>query len=243
MMERARLTLTVGSIGVLLLTLAVGGALAAQDAGEQAALPGSDEPAIVVEPQPDGSAEVAVTYTFDLDDEDQEAAFDDLRADAEAREAFGDRFENRFADVADDAGQAADRDMSVSAATVDVERIDGTGVVTVSVTWEALAATDENRLVVTEPFASGFEPDRPLYVVAPEGYEVTAATPEPDAWHNPVSWNAGSDLHGFEVVLEESDDAAADPDDDGPSAFGPGFGVFAAIAGLLGAALYARRER
>jgi len=190
------------TLAVVFLTV-TGTALAASTTGDsvgQSVHP-SDEPAFVVDLATDGSAEVVVTYTFDL------------------------------------------------------ETIDGTGDVTLSATWNGLAAVEDDTLVVTEPFASGFEPDRRFYLVGPDGYELESATPDPDERGDGyLAWEAGSDLDGFEVVASAvdggsedgitngSDDEGDDGSGDGtatPDENGPGFGPLVALLALVAAAVIA----
>jgi hypothetical protein len=219
--------------------------------------PAADEPAFVVDLHDDGTGAVTITYTFDLDDDSEQAAFEELRTDEEALAEFRDRFDSRLSAVAADASETTGREMSVSDVTVETERIDGTGVVTVSLTWNGLAATGDGQLTVTEPFASGFEPDRTLYVTAPDGYEFASSSPDPNQQsERSLAWTAGSDLSGFEAVATASDDPEMDSDGttdsseddtgaestDGTDDSGSGFGLFAAIAGLVGIALFAGRR-
>lgn len=260
------------SIGVLI-AVALGcavlftGAIAGVQADEHTA-PAEDESSFVVDVQSDGTAAVVITYTFDLDDDDEQAAFDDLRNDEAAVEMFRDRFEARMSDVAADASAETDREMSISDLTVETERIDGTGVVTVSLTWAGLASTADDRLTVTEPFASGFEPDRPLYVTFPDGYEIDSSTPEPEQQEDrQLVWQAGTDLTGFETVAtatddgdqaettddetaatDDTEDADAEDDDtetddeDGADDSGPGFGPITALGAVVAGGLFALRR-
>lgn len=193
----------------------------------------------------DGSATVTVTTTFDLTDDNESDAFAELRDDDAARERFRTRFRDRMAGVAGDAENATGREMSVTDASIAFRTEGDTGVVEQSVTWTGLAAVDGDGLVVTEPFASGFEPDRQFRVVAPDGYDL-AASPAPDATGDgSATWNAGTSLDGFEATASPAEaptgtatppggGTATDGDtatDDGTTAgSGPGFG--AALAGL-----------
>jgi hypothetical protein len=172
----------------------------------------NDTAAFVVGIGTDGDATVAVSYTFNLDDDARQAAFGQLTGNDSARESFKQEFEQQLAGVAADAGAATGREMSVTDTTLEFETVDDTGVATLSVTWTALAAVEGDRLVVTEPFASGFETDRPLHVVAPDGYSVTDASPTPDSpTGETVEWTAGSDLTGFEVVVtDDTDETSSD---------------------------------
>jgi len=143
-------------------------------------------------------------------------------------------------DVAADASSATDREMAVSDTTVGIDRTGSTGAVTVSLSWSGLASAEDGQLTVTEPFASGFEPERTFVVQLPDGYGVVAADPEPERHEeSSLVWDGGTDLSGFEltVAAEEDDptesdseqtDEQSDADDDGP-----GFGFAVVAAGVI----------
>ncbi len=67
--------------------------------------------------------------------------------------------------VVDQASNETGRSMTVTDASVDVESSNGVGAVTLSVAWENLAAVEGDQLTMTEPFASGFEPNRTFTVI------------------------------------------------------------------------------
>lgn len=192
-----------------------------------------------VELDASGDADVAVTYTYDLETDSERAAFEERQENATAREELATRFENRLVSVAADAADATGREMAVTDASAEVRTADGVGVVTLSVRWSGLAAVDGDRLTVTEPFASGFEPNWTFTVTAPDGYAVTAATPEPSS-SGPATASraAGTSLRGFELVA-----APSDGDDGDTDGLGAGFGAGIAAAALVAAALLARRRR
>lgn len=185
----------------------------------------------------EGNADVAVTYTFDLETDSEKTAFDELRTNETARDAMATRFKNRLQAVAASASNKTGRDMAVTGASVDVNSTDSVGLVTLTVQWENLASVDDSgRMTVTEPFASGFEPNRTFTVSVPENYEITSATPEPDSTADgSASWAAGTSLSGFELVAE--------PTEEGTGGDGAGFGVVVSVGALLGALLLARRDR
>ncbi|WEL18341.1 Putative membrane-associated or secreted trancriptional regulator [Halorhabdus sp. SVX81] len=181
--------------------------------------------AVVVDLESDGSATVTIQSTYDLGSDAEQEAFEELRSDEQAREDIRTTFRNRMALVAESAENATGRDMAVADASVDLGVVDNTGVVTLSVTWDGLAAVEDDRLVVDEPFASGFAIDRPVTLQSPENYTLADATPTPDDRENSLQWNAGTDLEGFEVSFERTTG-------DGTAASGPGFGLIAAILGI-----------
>lgn len=206
-----------------------------------ASSPGSSDGAVTVDLAADGAATVTVTYAFDLTTEEQREAFETLRDDEAARTETRERFAARLATVAADAAAETDREMSVSAATIDVTATDGVGLVHLSVEWSNLAAVENGRLIVSEPFASGFESDRPVTVHVPEGYAIEHATPAPDdESRTHAAWSAGTAFDGFELVAvaEEraGDGAAGGADEDQP-----GFGALAALV-AIGTALVVCRQ-
>jgi hypothetical protein len=157
----------------------------------------------------DGDATVAVSYTFDFDDDARQAAFEELQTNETARETLTATFEQRLERVATETESETNREMVVSDASLQFETDGNTGIATLDVTWESLAAVEDGRLVVTEPFASGFETDRPLHVIVPDEYSQIDATPTPDdAEENTLTWTAGRDLTGFELVVQSNDDGS-----------------------------------
>lgn len=191
--------------------------------------------AFVVELEPDGDATVALVLTYDLADSDDETAFERLHENAGNATA---RFEERIAGIADRTTAATGREMAVANATVEASTTDGTGVVRVSASWTNLAAVDGDRLVVSEPFAGEFRPDRPFVLVAPDGYAITDATVDPDAM-TPVEetgpataeWTAGTDLSGFSATIAPADAAGGTTDGSLPTPLAPTLALVA--AGLL----------
>lgn len=212
-------------ISVLLVaTVATGSATASESATESS---------VVIAPESNGDATVMVTHTFDLTTATERKAFEALEADAEARDATRDRFEDRIAAVAADASDEAEREMTIENTTIDLttEAEESVGIVTLSVTWMALAEHDGNRLIITEPFASGSTFDRPLVIVAPDGYTLETATPAPSAENgSTMQWDAATNLDGFEATLtvDETNDTAEAAETQ------PGFGPIAAIIAVIG---------
>lgn len=223
--------------GLIVCSLAAGPVVGAQNS--------DPEPSLVVEVDDSGNALVTLTMTYDLDSDEEADAFESLEDDQDAQADSLDRFEGNMQSVADTASDRTDRSMTVTGERVAVERDGDVGVLTMTVEWTNLGAVDGEDLVLTEPFASGYESDRSLTVVAPDGYAVTEATPTPDNESDgTATWAAGTDLDGFEVVLSADGDNAATGADDASESDDdlPGFGVGAALAALIGTALLARRR-
>ncbi len=227
--------LLIGAVALLTVAAAVPAPATAQD----------PEPAFVVDLAESGDAAVSVTYAFDLETDAERQAFRELRDNESTREAYAARFGDRLRSVAANAADATGREMSVEDVTIDVATDDRTGVVTLSADWRGLAATTDEGLVLTEPFASGFAPDRQFVIALPDGYEAGDVAPEPTSTGDGrLTWAAGTSLDGFELVAGGSDGGTADAaTDDGQStADGPGFDVAVGLAAIAAAALLARRR-
>ncbi|WP_280537423.1 hypothetical protein [Halopenitus sp. POP-27] len=222
------------------------------------------ESAFIVDLEDDGDATVTLRLTYDLDDDAERSAFASLRNDSTARADLRDRFASRMRSVANDTAATVERDQSVDEASIDITTAsgtdadttdadtNGTGVAALSVRWTGLAATDEGTLTLTEPFASGFTTDHQFVVTSPDGYATTAVTPGASTVENGTYvWDGGTNLEGFEMVLEPTDGSDADTtadeatDDDATAGSVPGFGIGAAVAALaaLTVVLRARRAR
>jgi hypothetical protein len=206
-------------------------------------------PAFVVAVEPDGSATVTVTYTFDLRSDAEAEAFQSLQDDQAAREAFRTRFGDRLRLVAQAASDRTGRPMSVTDPKIAIDTAtDGeTGVARLRATWTGLARVEDDRLVISEPFASEFTPDRRFVLLAPEGYELSTGTPEPAVRERgQIEWSSGATLDGFEVVMVSADPEAttASADSTTQTTGQPGFGSILAVLaiGVLVTGLVAGRR-
>lgn len=194
------------------------------------------EPAFIVTVQSDGSAEVSVRSTFDLTTDAEQQAFRSLMNDEEAQENAKARFLDRMRTVASDAENATGREMRVTDPAIDLTRTadNETGIVTLSVSWSGLAASEGDRLVVTEPFASGFTPERTFILRAPDGYTIGSTSPEPTSTDQGMAvWRPGTELAGFSVELHPASESAAGGEDQARSNGQPGFGMTVAIVAVL----------
>ncbi|MCT9098135.1 hypothetical protein [Haloarchaeobius sp. HME9146] len=114
-----------------------------------------------------------------------------------------------------------------------------TGIVALSVTWEGLAAREDDQLVVSDPFDSGFDIDRAFRVTGPAGYELVTVSPPPTArTQATATWAGGTSLDGFEahfVAVEDSTQSGtgADGSDVGSSGGAPGFGLGIATLAIV----------
>lgn len=205
------------------------------------------EPAFVVDLDTDGSARVTLVVTFDLTTDSERDAFEALRANETARERRTNRFATRLQAIATRAENTTGRDMAIRDSTIAFTTKNDTGVVTLSAAWGGLAAQEGNRLTLGEPFASGFEIDRPFRVIGPDGYELVTTTPDPTTQHrNSAMWNADTAFDGFEVTFARADGGTMTDTDDGTTGAGaPGFGIGVATLAVLASTvlLVVRRRR
>lgn len=205
----------------------------------------SAEPAFVVDLDVDGSARVTLVTTFDLTTDSEREAFESLRANETARERRTNQFADRMRAIVTRAEDSTERDMAVHSPDMSYATTDDIGIVSLSVTWDGLVAQNGDRLVLREPFASGFNIDRPFQVVAPDSYEVGTATPTPTTQQgNSAVWNANTQFEGFEVEFTPTGDKTVAGAPNGTSGAGtPGFGVTtAAVAVIVATALLVIRQ-
>jgi len=213
------------------------GAVAAPVAGTQTATGDSaaGDTTLVVDLAEDGDATVTLRLTFDLDREEERRALERLR---ENRTAIATAFEEQMRAVAARTAEETGREMAVTSADVAATTEGSTGVVELSVAWTGLAAVEGDRLVVSEPFADGFEPAGRFEVRAPEGYVLAESTPSAaTSTETTATWEAGSSLDGFEATFVPADATSTSL---------PGFGAPAALLAVAivagTTALLARRR-
>lgn len=215
--------LTTVAVAVLLVATLATPAAAASQADEY------DEPALVVELEPNGDATMTAVFTYDLESDSERQAFEALQNDSAARDELETRFTDRMSAIAETVDGSVDRDVSVTAGSIDLRTEGDRGIAAVSVEWTGLAAVEDGQLVVTEPFASGTEFDRAVVLVGPDDSTFESATPEPTTQDDrSATWAAGTDLSGFEATFALSGNA-----DGGGAVDGlPGFGTLAATLAL-----------
>ena len=222
-------------LGSIALVTAIVSALLFAGVGPVAAQSQQDSPALVVDVADDGDVDLTIVMTYDLANESDHEAFETLQTDEEALAALESRFADRMDGIATATATRVDRDVVATDEAVELATSDDTGIVRLSVTLENLAAVEDGRLVLTEPFASGFATDRPVVVHAPAGYEVADVSPTPtDQTEGTLTWESNTAFGGFELVLEPSDGITGLQT--------PGFGLTIALASLAGAALLVWRR-
>lgn len=129
--------------------------------------------------------------------------------------------------------------------------LDSTGDADISVTFTYELDSETERAAFEEPEAN--ETARTFIVAAPDGNTLTSVEPEPsESDETSVTWEAGTSLEDFEVVVEPTDtdrDGEMDDEADGETPTQdatedtPGFGAGIALAALLGAGLLASHRR
>jgi hypothetical protein len=156
---------------VLLCSLFVGVAGAAH--GEP------DRTVLGLEVGSEGSASVYYVTSYDLSEDDERAAYERY-ADNESRQAeFRDAAVSELRAAAGNGSEATGYDMSIRNASVRTYEADGYGRVEVEASWHALAYYDRRRVIVFEPFRSGYRPDRDVAVHGPAGYRRNRTAPQP----------------------------------------------------------------
>ena len=193
-MQRAPILLAVAALlGAVGLALGAGGAGAVPFEG------GFGQ----VDVEPDGDARWTVEYRIRLGTDEEERAFEQLRADVENdTDAYTARFRDRMASTAATAESATGRNMTVSNATVTAERRElpqAYGVLTYRFEWTNFAAVDGDRLRVGDAVDGLFlDGSSSLIVSWPDGYRLGETTPEPSevregsvVWNGPVDFSAG----------------------------------------------------
>ena len=154
-----------------------------------------DDVVLSVAVEENGDAVWTVEYRVRLDTESQEAAFEEYRDDVESDPAtYRERFHNRMNATAEDASAATGRKMAIRNVTVTTDREElprAYGVVAYRVRWTNFATTAGDRLVVGDALEGLFlDNETTLVVEAPDGYEVSSATPAPSETRtDAVVWN------------------------------------------------------
>ncbi|MGM0448378.1 MAG: helix-turn-helix transcriptional regulator [Methanobacteriota archaeon] len=204
-MQRAPILLAVVALlGAVGLALGAGGAGAVPFEGGFSQMDVEpDDVSMEVDVRPDGDAQWTVEYRIRLGTDEEEQAFEQLRADVENdTEAYTTRFRDRMVSTAETAESTTGRNMTVSNATVTAERRElpqAYGVLTYRFEWTNFAAVDGDRLRVGDAVDGLFlDGSSSLTVSWPEGYRLDETTPEPSAvrdrsvvWNGPVDFSAG----------------------------------------------------
>ena len=162
-----------------------------------------DDVLIAVTVEPDGDAVWETQYRIRLANDDEEQAFEELRADVESDpDAYTSRFGERMRTTAGAAENATGREMNVTNVSVGAERRElpqSYGVLTYRFEWSNFAAVEGDRLLVGDAVDALFLDESTSLIVSWEdGYRLGEASPAPtetrdDAvvWQGPVDFTEG----------------------------------------------------
>ena len=183
-------------------------------AGGPLAAEGVTEPTTTFEValQPDRSADWTVTVTYDLQTDDQQAAFDELATAYQDGTATVGPTASLYENLAAQADEATGREMEIEDQSYDAVRRGTTGRLELSFTWTAFLAAEEERLVFNDVLStpsgtwlSTLGENQVLRITTPRGYAITSAS-EPFA-DNTVEIEGprrfDSDDH-IRIIFEES---------------------------------------
>ena len=198
-----------------------------------------DDVLIAVAVEPDGDAVWETQYRVRLASDDEEQAFEELRADVESDPAaYTGRFGDRMRATADAAENATGREMNVTNVTVTAERRElpqSYGVLTYRFEWRNFAAVEGDRLRVGDAIDALFLDETTALIVSwDDGYQLGEASPSPtETRDSAVVWQGPTDFtEGEPRVTIEPEGRAAGP------VLLVGLGLLAAVVAVIG---YRRR--
>jgi hypothetical protein len=144
-----------------------------------------DSVRLSVRVEDDGTARWRIEYWTELNDDNETAAFEELRDDVAANpDEYTARFANRTNQTVASAENATGREMNAGEFGVDAEIRSipqEYGVLTYTFTWNGFAAVDGDRLRIGDAVDGFYLDDKTRLVVRwPTEYELVEATPEPD---------------------------------------------------------------
>lgn len=204
-----------------------------------------------VELSADGDAQVYNVTSYDLSDDEQRAQYESLEQNETARNEWRDTVAKDLEAAAEDGRNVTDLEMRIQNVTVETNEVDGYGRIVVTAEWERLAFAEDHRVVVWEPFRSGFEPGPTRVAVhGPDGYERSTVAPDPvRATRNTSLWNPQtSEFSQFYAEFTDRD-VAATASDGGENSSDSSVGVKVAFQALflalvpIAAVLLALRRR
>ncbi|WP_123623996.1 hypothetical protein [Halorubrum sp. CSM-61] len=177
-----------------------------------------DDVLIEVSVEPDGDAVWETQYRVRLANDDEEQAFEDLRADVESDpDAYTGRFGERMRATAAVAENATGREMNVTNVSVTAERRElpqSYGVITYRFEWSNFAAVEDDRLVVGDAIDALFLDEASSLIVSWEdGYRLGDASPSPtETRESAVVWRGPADFtEGQPRVTIEPEGRSAGP--------------------------------
>lgn len=173
-----------------------------------------------VELDADGDAVVYYIQTHDLDDDAQRERYESFVDNETNQEAHRDEIVAELEAAAENGSERSDLDMRVHNGSVRTYEQEGFGRLEVRVDWDELAFAEEGRVVVTEPFRGGYEPDLGrVGIHGPEGYQRGTLDPPPlRVQRDSGLWNprtSNFSVFYAEFVDPEAGDGGTDGGDDG----------------------------
>lgn len=213
----------------------------------------STEDTLAIELMADGDAEVHHITAYNLSVEEERSAYEELANNETARIEHREETMSDLEAAAATGRNGSDLDMRVRDPTVETYERNGTGFVSVTVTWENLAYHNETLVAVAEPFRSGYQPDRDVTIHGPEGYRRGVTQPSPSiARLNSAAWSVEvADFSNFyanfqrheTTTTESAETATPAPDDEGLKGVGVFLQAFALAALPVAALLLALQRR
>lgn len=162
-----------------------------------------------------GSATWTVQYRVRLDDANETAAFDALRADITASPAtYRERFSQRLTDVVANAEVTTGREMAIENVGVNATQEGDIGIVVYTFEWRNFAATNSERIRIGDALTGFFlETGTRLTIGWAAGYEPTTVKPAPDERQpTEVTWTASGGFDDSEPVVELRRNSSASAD-------------------------------
>jgi uncharacterized membrane protein len=163
------------------------------------------ETLIQVDVHANGSAIWTIHYRFQLDNPNETAAFDQLRADIVANStSYQERFKQRITEAVASAERTTSREMAIKNLSVRAARNGSIGVVTYEFIWQNFAATDGNHLRMGDALAGLYlDNGTRLTISWPARYETTTIRPAPtDRRPNAVIWAGSTDFDRGQPVVK-----------------------------------------
>lgn len=203
---------------------------------------------IGIELQADGDATVHYIKSYNLSNESERARYEEYTSNESARQALRERWVAEWEEAAAGARERSNLEMRIENPRVETFEQEGYGRVAVIVDWRNMARAEENRVVITEPFSGGYDPNVTRVALhGPPGYRRSTTSPEPArARANSTLWNPEtSNLSQFhnEFVVPNQDDGGGDGGGDGSQAIGTFLGaVLLAALPLAIIFLFLRRD-
>ena len=169
-----------------------------------------------VELDADGDAVVYYIQTHNLDNDDQRERYESFVDNETRQEAHREEVLAELEAAAANGSERTELDMRVHNGSVRTYEEEGFGRLVVRADWDQFAFAEEGRVVVTEPFRGGYEPDMSrVGIHGPEGYRRGTMDPPPlRVQRNSGLWNPRtSDFSVFYAEFVDPDADGGDGDD------------------------------